>query len=60
MGTVSETAGRHNQKNCIVSAEETVTTHERRWNIGIYPDIGLYRPKNVSEDKPDSKQELLL
>ena len=57
--TVSETTRRHNQKKCIVSAEETVTTEERRWKIGIYPDIHLYHLKNVSEDKPDSKHELL-
>jgi len=43
--TVSETTRRHNQKKCIVSAEETVTTQERGWKIGIYPGIRLYRLK---------------
>ena len=55
----SNTTRRHKQNNCILSAEETVLTQERRWKTGIYPDIRLHRLKNVSEEKSDSKEELL-
>ena len=49
VNTASETTRGHNQKSCIVSVKETVTTQERRWKIGIFACIAWKMSVKISQ-----------